>query len=128
MSEIDAAAEAAYLTDQPRPSWPALLARYQAESQRVLAGPGVMRDIAYGPQRRQVYDLVPAAGAPRGVVAYLLLYNVAFVVPLAVVFAGAYGGLRSERLTGWLRRRAALVKFATAALFTALLALLVLRG
>jgi arylformamidase len=71
MSEIDAAAEAAYLTDQPRPSWPALLARYQAESLRVLAGPGVMRDIAYGPQRRQVYDLVPAAGAPRGVVAYL---------------------------------------------------------
>ena len=79
----------------------------------------------YGPTLLYV---MKAGLSRRGVVAYLLLYNVAFVVPLAVVFAGAYGGLRSERLTGWLRRRAALVKFATAALFTALLALLVLRG
>jgi len=63
----------------------------------------------------------------RGVLAYLLLYNVAFVVPLAIVFCGAYGGLRSERLTVWLRRRAAVVKFATAALFAALLVLLVYR-
>ena len=65
-------------------------------------------------------------GASRhGVLAYLLLYNVAFVVPLAVVFLCAYGGLRSERLTLWLRRHAALVKFATAALFAALLVLFV---
>ena len=79
----------------------------------------------YGPTLLYV---MKAGLSRRGVVAYLLLYNVAFVVPLAVVFGGAYGGLRSERLTGWLRRRAALVKFATAALFTALLVLLVLRG
>lgn len=63
----------------------------------------------------------------RGVFAYLLLYNVAFVIPLAFVFYGAYSGLRSERLTQWLQRRAAGVKFATAALFTALLILLILR-
>lgn len=60
-----------------------------------------------------------------GAVAYLALYNVAFVVPLLVVFAGAYGGLRSERLTEWLEQRAALVKFATAILFAALFALFV---
>jgi hypothetical protein len=58
-------------------------------------------------------------------VAYLALYNMAFIVPLLVVFAGAYGGLRSERLTEWLEQRAALVKFATAVLFAALFALFV---
>jgi cytochrome c biogenesis protein CcdA/HEAT repeat protein/thioredoxin-related protein len=55
-----------------------------------------------------------------GAVAYLALYNGAFIVPLLIVFAGAYGGLRSERLTMWLRQHAALVKFATALLFAAL--------
>ncbi|NLF21846.1 MAG: hypothetical protein GX590_01680, partial [Lentisphaerae bacterium] len=79
----------------------------------------------YGPTLLYV---LKAGLSRRGVVAYLLLYNVAFVVPLAVVFAGAYGGLRCERLTVWLRRRAALVKFATAALFMVLFALLVLRA
>lgn len=59
-----------------------------------------------------------------GAVAYLALYNLAFVVPLLVVFAGAYGGLRSERLTVWLQQRAALVKFATAILFAVLFILL----
>ncbi len=60
-----------------------------------------------------------------GAVAYLSLYNVAFIVPLLVVFSGAYGGLRSERLTVWLQQRAALVKFATAILFAALFVLFV---
>ena len=60
-----------------------------------------------------------------GAVAYLALYNVAFIVPLLIVFAGAYGGLRSERLTVWLRQKAALVKFATAVLFAALFVLFV---
>lgn len=71
MAEIDAALEAAYLTDQARPSWPGLLAHFGAESRRVLDGPGVMRDIAYGPHRRQVYDLVPADAAPRAIALYL---------------------------------------------------------
>lgn len=61
-----------------------------------------------------------------GAVAYLGLYNAAFIVPLLIVFAGAYGGLRSERLTVWLQERAALVKFATAILFAALFVLFVL--
>jgi cytochrome c biogenesis protein CcdA len=60
-----------------------------------------------------------------GAVGLLFLYNVAFVVPLLVVFAGAYGGLRSERLTLWLQRRAALVKFALALLFAGLFMLFV---
>lgn len=71
MSEIDAALEAAYLTDQARPSWPGLIAHFGAESQRVLAGPGVMRDVAYGGHRRQVYDLVPGPETPRAVALYL---------------------------------------------------------
>lgn len=71
MAEIDAALEAAYLTDQARPSWPGLMAQFGAESRRVLDGPGVMRDIAYGAHRRQVYDVVPAETAPRAIVLYL---------------------------------------------------------
>lgn len=62
-----------------------------------------------------------------GAAAYLALYNAAFITPLLVVFAGAYGGLRSERLTQWLQQRAALVKFATAILFAALFVLLIFR-
>ncbi len=60
-----------------------------------------------------------------GAVAYLGLYNAAFIVPLLIVFAGAYGGLRSERLTVWLQEWAALVKFATAILFAVLFAVFV---
>jgi cytochrome c biogenesis protein CcdA len=56
---------------------------------------------------------------------YLALYNAAFIVPLLVVFVGAYGGLRSERLTVWLQQRAAFVKFATAILFGLLFILFV---
>jgi HEAT repeat protein/cytochrome c biogenesis protein CcdA/glutaredoxin len=59
-----------------------------------------------------------------GAIGYLALYNLAFIVPLLVVFVGAYGGLRSERLTLWFQQRAALVKFATALLFAALFVLL----
>jgi len=47
------------------------------------------------------------------------------VVPLLAIFMGAYGGLRSERLTLWLQRRAALVKFATALFFAVLFVLFV---
>ena len=60
-----------------------------------------------------------------GAVARLLLYNLAFIVPLTVIFVLAYSGLRSETLLAVLRRHAALVKFGTAALFLALFVLLV---
>jgi cytochrome c biogenesis protein CcdA/HEAT repeat protein len=54
----------------------------------------------------------------------IVLYNVAFIVPLLVVFGLAYRGLRNETLVIWMRRRAALIKFATAALFGGLGAML----
>jgi cytochrome c biogenesis protein CcdA len=66
---------------------------------------------------------------PSAAMAHLFLfgYNVAFIVPLVAVFALAYGGVTSARMSGWLRRHAAWVKFATAALFAAMLALMFVR-
>ena len=52
--------------------------------------------------------------------AYLLLYNVVFVVPLVVVFLLAYWGTSSERLGQFVSRRAGAIKLATAGLFTLL--------
>lgn len=52
-----------------------------------------------------------------GAVARLIFYNLAFIAPLTVIFVLAYSGLRSETLLALLRKRAALVKFSTAALF-----------
>jgi len=60
-----------------------------------------------------------------GALRYLLVYNLAFVGPLLVIFGLAYGGLRSQALSGWLQRHAAWVKFATAALFLAIFVLFV---
>ena len=48
---------------------------------------------------------------------HLLLYNVLFIAPLVVIFILAAFGMTHERLAAALRQRAALVKFATAALF-----------
>lgn len=56
--------------------------------------------------------------------AYLVLYNIAFVLPLIVVFILAYTGLRSEALIEFQRKHSAAIKFATAALFMALFVLL----
>ncbi len=65
------------------------------------------------------------AGYDRPATAALLVaYNLAFVAPLAVVFVLAYRGLRSEALIRWMNRHAATTKFATAALFLALFALI----
>jgi cytochrome c biogenesis protein CcdA len=58
-------------------------------------------------------------------VGYLLLYNLAFITPLLVVFLLACGGMQSESFTRFLQRRAALVKFATALLFGLMFLLLV---
>lgn len=51
---------------------------------------------------------------------YLLLYNVAFILPLAVIMVMAYFGVRSERLGNLLRRHLGLLKFALAGLFAGL--------
>jgi HEAT repeat protein/cytochrome c biogenesis protein CcdA/glutaredoxin len=58
--------------------------------------------------------------------AYLLLYNLAFIVPLFAIFAFAYLGLKSDALIRIQKKHTALVKFATALLFFVLLLLLVL--
>ena len=62
-----------------------------------------------------------------GAVAYLALYNVAFIVPLLAVFLLAFFGLRAEALTGVMRRHVAFVKFLTAGLMLALLIAFALR-
>lgn len=51
---------------------------------------------------------------------YLLLYNVAFVLPLIVIFVLAWLGMTSEALIAWQKQRTATVRFATALLFLAL--------
>jgi len=56
----------------------------------------------------------------------LLAYNLAFILPLVIVFALSYSGLRSETLLELLKRRSAWVKFGTALLFLALAVFLVL--
>ena len=53
---------------------------------------------------------------------HLLLYNVLFIAPLVAIFILAAFGMTHERLAAALRQRAALVKFATAALFFVLFA------
>ncbi len=53
-------------------------------------------------------------------VAYLVLYNLLFVLPLVVVFVLVYMGTTSLQLTGWLRRHAKETKLALTILFTLL--------
>jgi len=57
--------------------------------------------------------------------ALLVLYNLAFILPLTVIFILAYFGLSSDRLTQFFRKRVAIVKFLLAGLFFGLFALLV---
>jgi HEAT repeat protein/cytochrome c biogenesis protein CcdA/thioredoxin-related protein len=61
----------------------------------------------------------------RRAVLNLLAYNLAFIMPLVIVFALSYSGLRSETLLLLLKRRAAWVKFGTALLFLVLAVFLV---
>lgn len=51
---------------------------------------------------------------------YLLLYNLAFILPLVVVFALAYFGTTSEQLGMFINRRTATIKLGTALLFLVL--------
>jgi len=52
--------------------------------------------------------------------AFLVLYNLLFILPLVVVFILAYYGTGSKQLTRFLQRRAATVKLGMALLFAAL--------
>lgn len=51
---------------------------------------------------------------------YLLLYNVAFILPLVIVFGLAYWGTTSQQLGAFIKRRTATVKLGTALLFLVL--------
>lgn len=62
-------AEHEYVTGQSRPSFPALFADFERESDRAVQ-PGVELDIAYGPHPRQWFDFFPAAGAARATLLY----------------------------------------------------------
>jgi len=58
-------------------------------------------------------------------VCYLLIYNLAFIAPLVVVFILACFGLTNQGLTKFMRKHAAAVKFCTSALFLLLFVILV---
>lgn len=58
-------------------------------------------------------------------VAWLLLYNLAFIAPLVVIFALAFCGMGSDVLIEFQRKRTALVKFLLGLLFLALFLFLV---
>ncbi|MFA7233979.1 MAG: HEAT repeat domain-containing protein [Terrimicrobiaceae bacterium] len=62
-----------------------------------------------------------------GAAGYLALYNLAFILPLSIVFVLALLGLTSGKLTAILQRHAALVKFGMAILFLFLAFLLFAR-
>jgi hypothetical protein len=73
----------------------------------------------------QVYlpTIIFVLGVPamRGrALAYLLLYNVVFIVPLVVVFVLAYSGTTSHQVAAFVSRRTGAIKLATAALFVVL--------
>jgi cytochrome c biogenesis protein CcdA len=57
-------------------------------------------------------------------VRHLLLYNIAFIIPLIVVFALAFFGLRSEALIGFQKKHTSTVKVLTGLLFLSLAAFL----
>ncbi len=59
-------------------------------------------------------------------VGYLLLYNIAFVLPLIVIFVLAWLGMKSDALIEFQRRHTAAVRFGTALLFLALWVVLLL--
>jgi len=52
---------------------------------------------------------------------YLVVYNLMFITPLIFIFTAAFFGFGNERLTAFLQKHAALVKFSTALLFLVLL-------
>lgn len=72
-----------------------------------------------------VYAMKSGASNATG---FLLLYNLAFIVPLATVFGLAWGGLRSDALIRFQHRHTAKVKYALALLFGLLFVVLATSG
>ena len=58
-------------------------------------------------------------------IAYLAIFNIAFVVPLIIIFLLAFFGMKSDALIRFQAKHSAAVKFATAILFFALAAFLI---
>lgn len=73
MSEptIDPACEAAYVSGQARPHWPATIAGFVAKGEAAIAAEGVEIGLAYGAHPRARFDRFPATGAARAVVVFL---------------------------------------------------------
>ncbi len=70
--------------------------------------------------------LVLQSGAERlAAFGYLLVYNLAFILPLLIIILLAWRGLTSDRLMNFFRRNVAFVKFANATLFAVLFAFFV---
>jgi len=100
-------------------------ARGGAALAAALAGAGVtaIESVCTGQLYLPTIAFVVRGGTERGrAAAYLLLYNVMFVVPLIVVFLAAWRGVASERLSAWARKRVSLAKWLLALLFAALAA------
>lgn len=68
------------------------------------------------------------SGATAKLQAYLLLalYNLAFVLPLVVIFAFSYIGMSSRTMTAFFRKNVVFVKFGTALIFAVILLWLIL--
>jgi cytochrome c biogenesis protein CcdA/glutaredoxin len=71
--------------------------------------------------------MLKSGSGTAGAMVYLLIYNAAFILPLAAAAALALAGAESQRFSGLLRKHAAAVKFSTALLFALFAALLVWR-
>ncbi|MEI6219119.1 MAG: hypothetical protein WCP86_09480, partial [bacterium] len=71
-----------------------------------------------------IRDSGPGLGIESRAWAYLLAYNVMFVVPLAVVFLVSYFGLRTDALLRWSKQNVVVSKILLGALFLALAALM----
>jgi arylformamidase len=63
-------AEFEYVTGQGRPSFPALLARYEQASAEQARREDALLDLRYGPAARQLLDFFPAGAEARGTIAY----------------------------------------------------------
>ena len=62
--------------------------------------------------------LFDASGRRLRAFSYLIVYNLAFIIPLLGVFLLAYMGVTSEQLRSWLTKHLGVTKLATAVFFT----------
>ena len=70
--------------------------------------------------------VVRTPGHRGAAMAYLVLYNLMFVLPLAAIMLLAYHGMKWQRLSGFLRRHLAAARFLMAGVFAVLGTMLVL--